>query len=98
MVCSVPYSYDQIKAMVGKQMQEDRGRQLAMMNLAHEFNDISRAKDELRKANEECRDIPLEQRALIEKFLKIKDDLDYKMKNDLLLKATMLEKNRDKTG
>nr|GEX49160.1 phospholipase-like protein [Tanacetum cinerariifolium] len=76
---------------------EDRGRQLAMMNLAHEFNDTSTTKDELRKAYEECRDIPLEQRALIEKFLKIKADLDYEMNNDLLLKETMLEKQiRDK--
>ncbi|GJS85191.1 hypothetical protein Tco_0751732 [Tanacetum coccineum] len=98
MACSVPHSYDQIKAMVGKQIQEDRGRQLAMMNLAHEFNDASTAKDELRKAYEECRDIPLEQRALIENFLKIESELDYEMNNDLLLKATMLEKQiRDKT-
>nr|GEX39213.1 hypothetical protein [Tanacetum cinerariifolium] len=38
----------------------DRGRQLAMMNLAHEFNDTCSAKDELHKAYEECRDIPME--------------------------------------
>nr|GEV89770.1 hypothetical protein [Tanacetum cinerariifolium] len=70
-----------------------------MVNLAHEFNDAFTTKDELRKAYEECRDIPLEQRALIEKFLKIEADLDYEMNNDLLLKATMLEKQiRDKTG
>nr|GEV76715.1 hypothetical protein [Tanacetum cinerariifolium] len=49
--------------MVEKQIQEDRVRQLAMMNLAHQFNDASIAKDELWKAYEECRDIPLEQRA-----------------------------------
>nr|GEU52714.1 ribonuclease H-like domain-containing protein [Tanacetum cinerariifolium] len=42
-----------------------------------------RAKDELRKAYEECRDIPLEQRALIENFLKIEADLDYEMNNDM---------------
>ncbi|GJY40539.1 hypothetical protein Tco_0427809 [Tanacetum coccineum] len=99
MACLVPHSYDQIKAMVGKQIQEDRGRQLAMVNLPHEFNDASTAKDELRKAYEECRDIPLEQRALIEKFLKIESELDYEMNNDLLLKVAMLEKQiRDKTG
>nr|GEY15048.1 phospholipase-like protein [Tanacetum cinerariifolium] len=45
---------------------EDQVRQLAMMNLAHEFNDASTAKDELGKAYEKCRDIPLEQRDLIE--------------------------------
>nr|GFA95268.1 hypothetical protein [Tanacetum cinerariifolium] len=77
--------------MVGKQIQEDRGRQLAMMNLAHEFNDASTGKEELRKAYEECRDIPLEQRALIGKFLKIEFELDYEMNNDLLLKATILD-------
>ncbi|GJR35760.1 hypothetical protein Tco_1211444 [Tanacetum coccineum] len=99
MACSVPHSYDQIKPMFGKQIQEDRGRQLAMINLAHEFNDASTTKDELRKAYEECRDIPLEQRALIENFLKIESELDYEMNNDLLLKAAMLEKQiRDKTG
>nr|GEU89998.1 phospholipase-like protein [Tanacetum cinerariifolium] len=38
----------------------------AMMNFAHEFNDASTAKDELGKAYEKCRDIPLEQRDLIE--------------------------------
>ncbi|GJW26469.1 hypothetical protein Tco_0040280 [Tanacetum coccineum] len=57
------------------------------------------SKDELRKAYEECRDIPLEQHALIENFLKIESELDYEMNNDLLLKAAMLEKQiRDKTG
>ncbi|GJR78066.1 hypothetical protein Tco_0148851 [Tanacetum coccineum] len=76
MACSVPHSSDQIKAMVEKQIQEDRGRQLAIMNLAHEFNDACTAKDDLQKAYEECRDIPLKQRALIDKFLKIEYELD----------------------
>nr|GEW62671.1 phospholipase-like protein [Tanacetum cinerariifolium] len=49
-------------------MQEDRVLQLAMMILAHEFNDASTAKDELGKACEKCRDIPLEQRDSIEIF------------------------------
>nr|GEW02826.1 transposase, MuDR, MULE transposase domain protein [Tanacetum cinerariifolium] len=61
MRCSVPHTYDQIKAMVEKQIQDDRVRQLAMMNLAHQFNDASLAKDEFQKAYEECRDIPLKQ-------------------------------------
>ncbi|GJZ93011.1 hypothetical protein Tco_0665076 [Tanacetum coccineum] len=46
MTCSVPHSYDQIKSMIEKQIQEDRGRQLAIMNLAHEFNDACTAKDD----------------------------------------------------
>ncbi|GJU73508.1 hypothetical protein Tco_1264913 [Tanacetum coccineum] len=99
MGCSVPHSYDEIKAMVEKQIQEDRVRQLAMMNLAHQFNDASIAKDELRKAYEECRDIPLEQRAVIEIFLKIESDLDYEMNRELLCNGAKLEKQiRDKNG
>ncbi|GJV87678.1 hypothetical protein Tco_1531616 [Tanacetum coccineum] len=74
-VWRVPHSYDEIKAMVEKQIQEDRVSQLAMMNLAHQFNDASIAKDELRKVYEECRDIPLEQRAVIKIFWKIESDL-----------------------
>ncbi|GJU20859.1 hypothetical protein Tco_1154201 [Tanacetum coccineum] len=92
MACSLPHTYDQIKSMVEKQIEEDRGRQLVIMNLAHEFNDACTAKDHLRKAYEECRDIPLDQRALIDNFLKIKSDLNYEMNNALLLKAAKLEK------
>nr|GEY44456.1 hypothetical protein [Tanacetum cinerariifolium] len=63
MTCYVPHTYDEIKSMVEKQIQEDRGRQLALMNLGHQCNDAITAKDDLRKAYEECRDIPLEQLA-----------------------------------
>ncbi|GJW37153.1 hypothetical protein Tco_0060073 [Tanacetum coccineum] len=61
-----------------------------MMNLAHQFNDAIIAKDELRKAYEECRDIPLEQRAVIEKFMKIESELDYEMNRDLLWNGAKL--------
>ncbi|GJR67393.1 hypothetical protein Tco_0746939 [Tanacetum coccineum] len=99
MGCSVPHSYDQIKAMVKKQIEEDRVRQLAMMNLAHQFNEASIAKDELRKAYEECRDIPQEQRAVIENFLKIESELDYEMNRYLLWNGAKLGKQiRDKKG
>ncbi|GJR23102.1 hypothetical protein Tco_0971629 [Tanacetum coccineum] len=70
-----------------------------MINLAHQFNDASIAKDELRKAYEECRDIPLEQRAMIEFFLKIESELDYEMNRDLLWNGAKLGKQiRDKKG
>ncbi|GJU91186.1 hypothetical protein Tco_1303609 [Tanacetum coccineum] len=78
--------------MVEKQIEEDRGRQMAIMNLAREFDNGCTAKDELRKAYEECRDIPLEQRALIEIFLKIESDKDNEMHNALFRKAGTLEK------
>ncbi|GJV68757.1 hypothetical protein Tco_1484266 [Tanacetum coccineum] len=97
MACSVPHTYDEIKSMVEKQIQEDRGRQLAIMNLGHQFDNAITAKDEMRKAYVECRDIPLVQRALIENFLKIEFELDQQMQNALFRKATKLEKQiRDK--
>ncbi|GKA00107.1 hypothetical protein Tco_0672657 [Tanacetum coccineum] len=93
----VPHTYDEIKSMVEKQIQEDRGRQLAIMNLGHQFDNVITTKDELRKGYEECRDIPLVQRALIEKFLKIESELDQQMQNALFRKAAKLEKQiRDK--
>ncbi|GKD59744.1 hypothetical protein Tco_1297253 [Tanacetum coccineum] len=92
MTCSISHTYDQIKSMVEKRIQEDRGRQLAIVNLCHQFDNACTAKDELRKAYEECRDIPMEQRALIENFLKIEAELDYAMQNDLFRKAAKLEK------
>nr|GEX92853.1 hypothetical protein [Tanacetum cinerariifolium]GEX92870.1 hypothetical protein [Tanacetum cinerariifolium] len=71
---------------------DDRGRQLSIMNLAHEFNDACTTKEDLWKAYEECRDIPLEQRALIDIYLKIASELDYEMHNALLWQAAKLEK------
>ncbi|GKD55981.1 hypothetical protein Tco_1289368, partial [Tanacetum coccineum] len=72
--------------MVGKQIEEDRGRQMAIMNLAREFDNACTAKDDLRKAYEECNHIPLEQRALIDNFQKIESDKDYEIHNALFRK------------
>ncbi|GKD13904.1 hypothetical protein Tco_1198311 [Tanacetum coccineum] len=83
MACSVPHTYDEIKSMVEKQIQEDRGRQLTIMNLGHQFDNAITAKDEMRKAYEECRDILLVQRALTNFFLKIESELDQQMQNAL---------------
>nr|GEV65559.1 hypothetical protein [Tanacetum cinerariifolium] len=78
---------------------EDHGRQLAIMNLGHQFDNAITAKDELQKAYEECRDIPLVQRALIKKILKIESELDQQMQNALFRKAAKLEKQiRDKNN
>ncbi|GJS86897.1 hypothetical protein Tco_0769533 [Tanacetum coccineum] len=70
MACSVSHTVDEIKAIVRKQIEEDKVRQLAIMNLAVKYDNASTAKDDLRKAYEECNDIPQEKRALINNFLK----------------------------
>nr|GFA82012.1 hypothetical protein [Tanacetum cinerariifolium] len=62
MACSVPHTYDEIKAMVEKQIEEDKARQLVIMNLAVEYGNACGAKDDLRKAYEECNHIPQETR------------------------------------
>ncbi|GJV47695.1 hypothetical protein Tco_1437907 [Tanacetum coccineum] len=66
-----------------KQIEEDKVRQLAIMNLAVEYDNASTTKDDLRKAYKECNDIPQEKRALIDTFLKEESNKDYKMHNTL---------------
>ncbi|GJY89204.1 hypothetical protein Tco_0503832 [Tanacetum coccineum] len=76
MACSVPHTYDEIKSMVEKQIQEDLGRQLAIMNLGHQFDNAITAKDELQKAYKECRDIPLVQLCSASFIVNMEDDVD----------------------
>ncbi|GKB23609.1 hypothetical protein Tco_0863010, partial [Tanacetum coccineum] len=52
--------------MVQKQIEEDKVRQLAIMNLVVEYNHACTAKDELRNAYEKCTDISQEKRVLID--------------------------------
>nr|GEU71359.1 hypothetical protein [Tanacetum cinerariifolium] len=70
MACSVSHTYDEIKSMVEKQIEEDKARQLVIMNLDVEYDNACGAKDDLRKAYEEYNHIPQETRALIDTFLK----------------------------
>ncbi|GJV49873.1 hypothetical protein Tco_1440085 [Tanacetum coccineum] len=81
MACSVPHTYDEIKVMVEKQIEEDKARQLAIMNLSVEYDNASRAKDDMRKAYKECNHIPQETRALIDTFFKEGSNKDYEMHN-----------------
>nr|GEW81266.1 hypothetical protein [Tanacetum cinerariifolium] len=83
MACLVPRTHDEIKAMVEKQIEEDKARQLAIMNLAVEYDNACEAKDDLRKAYEECNHIPQKTRALIDTFLKEGSTKDYEMHNSL---------------
>nr|GEX09915.1 hypothetical protein [Tanacetum cinerariifolium] len=92
MACSVLHAYDENKAMVEKQIEEDKGRQLSIMNLAVEYDNASTSKDDMRKAYDECNDIPKEQRALIDTFFKQESNKDYEMHNALFRNATKLKK------
>ncbi|GKD43685.1 hypothetical protein Tco_1268330 [Tanacetum coccineum] len=92
MACSVPHTYDEIKAMVEKQIEEDKARQLAVMNLAVEYDNACEAKDDMRKAYEECNHITQETCVLIDTFLKEGSNKDYEMHNSLFGKAAKIEK------
>ncbi|GJV00939.1 ribonuclease H-like domain-containing protein [Tanacetum coccineum] len=54
------------------------------MNLVIEFENASIAKDDMRKAYEECNDIPEKKRALIDTFFKEEYDKDNEMHNVLV--------------
>ncbi|GJZ25600.1 hypothetical protein Tco_0569853 [Tanacetum coccineum] len=70
MACSLSHTVNEIEAMVQKQIEDDKVRQLAIMNLAVEFENASIAKNDIRKAYDECSDIPQEKRASIDTYLK----------------------------
>ncbi|GJX19933.1 hypothetical protein Tco_0222610 [Tanacetum coccineum] len=77
--------------MVQKQIEEDKVR-LAIINLAVEFENVSIAKDDMRKAYDECSDILQEKRASIDTYLKQEYDKDYEMHNALFRKAIKIER------
>ncbi|GJZ84616.1 hypothetical protein Tco_0649955 [Tanacetum coccineum] len=79
----VPRTYDEIKAMTDKQIEDDKARQLVIMNLVVEYDNACEAKDDLQKEYDECNDIPQETTALIDTFLIEDSDKDYEMHNSL---------------
>ncbi|GKD64152.1 hypothetical protein Tco_1306260 [Tanacetum coccineum] len=81
MACSVPHTIEEIKAIIQKQIDEAKVRQLAIMNLAVEYDNACTAKGDMRKAYEECNDIPQEKRDLIVSFLNEESEKDYGMHN-----------------
>ncbi|GKD90982.1 hypothetical protein Tco_1366489 [Tanacetum coccineum] len=81
MTCSLPHTVDEIKAIVQKQIKKDKARQLAIMNLVVESENATIAEDNLRKAYDECNDIPQEKRAPVDTYIKQESDKDYEMHN-----------------
>ncbi|GJW19789.1 hypothetical protein Tco_0027225 [Tanacetum coccineum] len=64
MACSLPHTDSEIEALVQRLINEDKGRQDALLELAFRFEDSGAIKDDLRKAYEKCNDISQESRAL----------------------------------
>ncbi|GJV96014.1 hypothetical protein Tco_1547591 [Tanacetum coccineum] len=95
MSCSLPHTDSEVEALVQKLIDEDNGRQNAILDLALQFENPYTAKDDLRKAYEKCNDISQESRALIDSFLKEGSDKDYELNLSMYGKAAKLEKLKD---
>ncbi|GJV47737.1 hypothetical protein Tco_1437949 [Tanacetum coccineum] len=67
MACSLPHTDSEVEALVQKLIDEDKGRQNAILDLALQFENSCTVKDDLRNAYEKCIDISQESRALIDK-------------------------------
>ncbi|GJS43578.1 hypothetical protein Tco_0568621 [Tanacetum coccineum] len=96
MACPLPYTFDEIQALVTKFIDEDIIRQKALMKLAVQFENASAAKSDFRKAYEKCYDITHESRALIDTFLKQESNKDYDMNLALYRKAAKIENQIEK--
>ncbi|GJY68382.1 hypothetical protein Tco_0471364 [Tanacetum coccineum] len=95
MACSLPHTDSEVEALVQKLIDEDKGRQNAILDLALQFENSCTAKDDLRNAYEKCNDISQESRALIDSFLKEGSDKDYELNLSMYGKAAKLEKQMD---
>ncbi|GJW02150.1 hypothetical protein Tco_1561006 [Tanacetum coccineum] len=95
MSCSLPHTDSEVEALVQKLIDEDNGRQNAILDLALQFKNACTAKDDLRKAYEKCNDISQDSRALIDSFLKEGADKDYELNLSMYGKAAKLEKLKD---
>ncbi|GKB28154.1 hypothetical protein Tco_0867555 [Tanacetum coccineum] len=93
MACSLLHTADEIKAMIQKQIEEDKVRQLSIINLAVEYDNACTTKDDLRKAYKECNDIPQEKCDLIVNFLNEEYEKDYEMHNALFRKVAKLKQH-----
>nr|GEY58015.1 hypothetical protein [Tanacetum cinerariifolium] len=77
MACSLPHTDSEVEALVQKLIDEDKGRQNAIVDLALQFENSCTVKDDLRNAYEKCTDISQESRDLIDNFLKEGSDKYY---------------------
>ncbi|GJU40484.1 retrovirus-related pol polyprotein from transposon TNT 1-94 [Tanacetum coccineum] len=92
MACSLPHTDFEVEALVQRLINEDKGRQEVLLNLAFQFEDSCAVRDDLRKAYEKCNDISRESRALICTLLKESSEKDRKLHLSMYGKAAQLEK------
>ncbi|GJV96372.1 hypothetical protein Tco_1547949 [Tanacetum coccineum] len=94
MACSLPYTDSEVEALVQRLINEDKGRQDALLELAFQFEDSCAIRDDLRKAYEKCNDISQESCALICTFLKESSEKDRKLHLSMYEKVKELHQLR----
>ncbi|GJY77687.1 hypothetical protein Tco_0483488 [Tanacetum coccineum] len=92
---SLPHTDSEIEALVQRLINEDKGRQDVLLNLAFQFEDSCAVRDHLRKTYEKCIDISQESRALICTLLKESSVKDRKLYLFMYKKASQLQKQMD---
>ncbi|GKB32267.1 hypothetical protein Tco_0871668, partial [Tanacetum coccineum] len=92
MACALPHTDSEIEALVQRLINEDKGRQDVLLNLAFQFEDSCAIRDDLRKAYKKCNDISQESRALICTLLKESSKKDRKLHLSMYRKAAQLER------
>ncbi|GJS64532.1 hypothetical protein Tco_0679096 [Tanacetum coccineum] len=60
MACSLPHTDSEVGALVQRLINEDKGRQDKLLELAFRFEDSCAVRDDLRKAYEKCNDMSQE--------------------------------------
>ncbi|GKE28140.1 hypothetical protein Tco_1443524 [Tanacetum coccineum] len=95
MACSLSHTDSEVEALVQKLIDEDKGRQNAILDLALQFENSCTAKDDLINTYEKCNDISQESRALIDTFLKEGSDKDYELNLSMYGNTTKVEKQMD---
>ncbi|GKB99426.1 hypothetical protein Tco_0985563 [Tanacetum coccineum] len=95
MACSLPHTDFKVEALVQRLINEDKGRQDVLLNLAFQFEDSCAVRDDLRKTYEKCNDISQESRALICTLLKESSEKDRKLHLSMYGKAAQLEKQME---
>ncbi|GKC13678.1 hypothetical protein Tco_1010460 [Tanacetum coccineum] len=93
MACSLPHTDSEVEALVQRLINEDKGHQDALLELAFRFEDSCAVRDDLRKAYEKCNDMSQESRALICTLLKESSENDHKLHLSMYGKASRLEKH-----
>ncbi|GKE24214.1 hypothetical protein Tco_1435726 [Tanacetum coccineum] len=96
MVCALPHTDSEVEALVQRLINEDKGSQDVLLNLAFQFEDSCAVRDDLRKAYEKCNDISQESRALICMLSKQSSEKDRKLHLSMYGKVERISKKRTK--